>query len=124
MVGRGSAPRPVITEDIMGCGCGKNKTARSSAVAARKLAASSPRRGSDAEPVASVKRTVRQPAETQQQATGRRVRRATSHVRYFVISPEGAETPYPTLAEAQTILRREGGPAAGWRIESRRVEVT
>lgn len=44
-------------------------------------------------------------------------------MRYYVVGPDGTETAYNTLAEAQTILRRNGGVAAGWRVDSRREEV-
>lgn len=52
-----------------------------------------------------------------------RTTRKRTALRYYVVDPEGAETSYNTLAEAQTILRNNGGPAAGWRVETRREPV-
>lgn len=77
----------------MGCGCSKGKTpsggraARSSGPVSARLGASS---------------TTARPF---------------TRLRYVAISPDGQETYYTALAEAQSAVRSGG---AGWRIESRR----
>lgn len=99
----------------MACGCGKkNAAARAGGPSPAALGASAAKGSARRTPV---KTRVRQ---TAQEMPTQGSRRPYNPMRYYVVAPDGTEAVYNTLAEAQTILRRHGGPVSGYLVESRR----
>jgi hypothetical protein len=98
----------------MGCGCNKNRFATGA-----RIAATAPASGRTPASAA------RPPVKTKVRSTAHQMPEADSprpfnRMRYYVKAPDGTEEVYNTLAEAQAILRRHGGPRSGYVVESRR----
>lgn len=97
----------------MGCCNKKSKGALGTRIAARGMASRS------AGQPTPVKRQIK-PRPTARQMPEPSAPRPFNPMRYYVISLDGSEEVFNTLAEAQVILRRNGGPKAGFRVEPRR----
>jgi len=99
----------------MGCGCGK-KNASASPAARRAATAAA---GRESRPAVTRRVRPRKATSAAKERPTRESQRPANPLRYFVISPDGSEEEYRTLAEAQTVLRRHGH-GKGYKVESRR----
>lgn len=100
----------------MGCNCGNKRNPASGArIAATAPVSGMPRQAEGGR--TPVKIGVRSTAREMPEANSPR---PFNRMRYYVKAPDGTEEVYNTLAEAQEVLRRHGGPRSGYVVESRR----